>query len=68
MPRIKISRRTITAVQPVSKPTIFYDTELGDLDLKFIPRAFHLGLLNTDPALAEGALLRDRWCWVDPTP
>jgi site-specific recombinase XerD len=30
MPRIKISRRTITAVQPVSKPTIFYDTELGN--------------------------------------
>jgi hypothetical protein len=67
-PRIKISRRTITAVQPVSKATIFCDTVLMDLDLRFTRPAFHPGLLNIDPAPAEGALLRDRWCWVGPTP
>ena len=37
MPQIKISRRSITAIQPVGKPTIFYDTELTGFGLKVQP-------------------------------
>jgi hypothetical protein len=34
MPHIKVSRRTIAVIQPVDKPTIFYDTELTGFGLK----------------------------------
>ena len=37
MPQIKISRRSITALHRVEKPTIFYDTELTGFGLKVQP-------------------------------
>ena len=37
MPKIKLSKRSITALQAVEKPTIFYDTELTGFGLKVQP-------------------------------
>ena len=37
MPQIKLSRRSITAIRPVEKPTLFYDTELTGFGLKVQP-------------------------------
>jgi hypothetical protein len=37
MPRIKLSRRTIAAIPPLDRPTIFYDTELTGFGLKVHP-------------------------------
>jgi integrase len=37
MPQIKLSRRTITAIESVQRSTIFYDTELTGFGLKIQP-------------------------------
>lgn len=37
MPILKLTRRTIEAIEPVDKPTIFYDSELTGFCLKVLP-------------------------------
>jgi integrase len=59
MPRIKISRRTISAVQPVSKPTIFYDTELSGFGLKVHPSGISSWIIEYRPgAGGRGVIAR----------
>src|SRR3978361_208186 len=37
MPTMKLTRRTVAAIPPVAKPTVFYDTDLKGFGLKVFP-------------------------------
>ena len=49
MPKIKIGRRTVTAIEPVQKPTIFYDTDLKGFGLKVHPSGVSSWIIEYRP-------------------
>jgi len=49
MPHIKISKRSITAIEPVAKPTIFYDTDLTGFGLKAQPSGIFSWIIEYRP-------------------